>query len=97
MSALESMIRTVLNAMDLDVEEVKAQVTSRIKAFEQNLATLNATLISHDTRLARIEKNLVTLMAKYDLPYDLSTKGAPPNGHDTGGTVPSIEGPKAGT
>lgn len=93
MSAMENMVRTVLKAMDLDVDQVKSEVTSRIVAFENNLATLNATLIAINGRLENIEKNLSALMEYHDLEYQ-NAKGNS-HGNDERGNVPLIEGPKA--
>lgn len=57
MSAMEGMIRTLLKAMDVDVEDVKAEVTRRIGVFEQNINTLNETLIIIMATQARMERN----------------------------------------
>lgn len=91
MSALETMVRTVLGALDLDVDQVKGEVTSRIKAFEANLATLNATLISLDARMSAMEKNMAALCDSAGIEYQ-TTKGT---NNDARGIVPSITGPKA--
>lgn len=91
MSALEKMVHAVLSYMDLDVEAVKTEVTNRIVSFERNVATLNATLISHDAALKNIEKKLDALMVHNGL--NPTTEGKA-NGH--GNIVPTIEGPKAG-
>jgi hypothetical protein len=62
-SAMEVAIRTMLRAMDVDVEAVKAEVTSRIEKFEGNVTTLNNTLISIMEAQGRTERNLAALAA----------------------------------
>lgn len=61
MSAIENMMRMVLSSLDIDVEGMKTEVTSRIVAFEANIATLNATLIDHQKSLERIEQHLIVV------------------------------------
>lgn len=56
-SAMEGAVRTLLRAMDIDVDEVKAEVTKRIEKFEGNIETLNNTLISIMEAQARMERN----------------------------------------
>lgn len=69
MSAMESLLKTVLNVSGVDIEEVKWEVTTRIAAFEANVETLNSTLIQHHEKLASIEKNLEALFAHLGLAY----------------------------
>ena len=69
MSAMESMIKTILKAMDLNPDVIQREVTSRIAAFEGNVQTLNATLIAHHASLANIETNLRAICAKLEIPY----------------------------
>lgn len=45
MSAIENMVRVVLSAMDIDVEEIKGVLMERVNKFEENVVTLNTTLI----------------------------------------------------
>lgn len=80
MSAIESMIRTILNSMDIDVEEIKEETTRRIKAFEGNLQTLNTTLINHHASLARIEADLTTLFAHFGITRPATAQGNVTNG-----------------
>jgi len=69
MSAMESLLRTVLNVSGVDIEEVKREVTTRIAAFERNVETLNNTLIQHHKKLDAIETNLETLFAHLGITY----------------------------
>lgn len=65
MSAIENMMRMVLSSLDIDVEGMKTEVTSRIVAFEANIATLNATLIAisaEEKRNAAMLEKLCTEM-----------------------------------
>lgn len=55
--AMEGMIKTILGAMGIDPVEVQNEVTKRITQFEQNIDTLNMTLISIKETQARIELN----------------------------------------
>lgn len=77
MSAMESLLKTVLNVSGIDIEEVKTEVTTRIAAFEKNVETLNNTLISQHQRLETIEKNLEVLFAHLSLTYIKSEAVAP--------------------
>ncbi len=61
MSAIEKMIRSVLVAMNFDPDLVKTEVTSRIEQFEKNFATLNNTLISHDTHMQQFDADMEAL------------------------------------
>ena len=63
MAAMDNMVRTLLKAMDVDVDAVKEEVTKRIKAFEGNLETLNTTLITIMDTQKRIEKNQQAIAA----------------------------------
>ncbi len=58
MSALETMMKAVLSSMDLDLEETKASVIARVKAFEANIETLNKTLIGLLEGQRRTEQKL---------------------------------------
>lgn len=42
MSAIENMIKMVLNALDIDADTIKNEVTTRVQQFETNVQTLNA-------------------------------------------------------
>lgn len=87
MSAIETLIKTVLNHLDLDVEVLKEQVTSRIKAFETNVETLNATLIAHHKSLARIEDAIARVEAQIStIDIFASADERKPNG--TGNALP---------
>lgn len=77
MSAMEGLLRTVLNVSGIDIEEVKKEVTSRITAFEGNVETLNNTLISQHHHLAQIETNMEALFAHLGLTYIKSEPPAP--------------------
>lgn len=88
MSAMENMVRTVLSAMDIDVEKMKAEVTGRIAAFEKNVETLNDTLIKLHTRSADIESKLDLLIAFHNLKPTAKTNGAA-NVNDTGESLPA--------
>lgn len=68
MSAMENMIRTVLNAMDIDVETIKTDVLQRVKQFEDSVATLNATLISLHQESKRNAAMLESICAHLSLP-----------------------------
>lgn len=69
MSAMEGLLRTVLNVSGVDIDEVKREVTTRIAAFERNVETLNSTLIQHHKKLDTIETNLAALFAHLGLTY----------------------------
>lgn len=71
MSAMENMVRTMLKALDVDVDTVKAEVTTRIVAFEENVKTLNGTLISIMETQGRMEHNLKRLMDAQGMEYEL--------------------------
>jgi NAD(P)H-dependent flavin oxidoreductase YrpB (nitropropane dioxygenase family) len=68
MSAMENMVRTILKSMDIDVEAMKAEVTSRIVAFEENVKTLNSTLITLLKRTEAIENKLDALCEFHNIP-----------------------------
>lgn len=93
-SAMEGMVRTMLRAMDIDVETVKAEVTTRILKFEGNIETLNNTLISIMETQARTERNLRALASVLAPDLILEPIPAPPangataNGH--GNALPAI-------
>ncbi len=74
MSAMENMVRTVLRALDVDVDTLKAEVTGRIVQFETNVQTLNTTLISLHERTARIEKTLDALCTHLKIPTAKQTE-----------------------
>jgi len=78
MSAMESLLRTVLNVSGVDIEEVKREVTTRIAAFERNVETLNNTLIQHHAKLDAIETNLEALFAHLGITYIKSAAPAAP-------------------
>ena len=42
MSAIENMIKMVLNALDIDADTIKTEVTNRVQQFEVNVNSLNA-------------------------------------------------------
>lgn len=67
MSAIEGMVRTILSALDIDVEKLKEEVTGRIKNFETNLETLNATLIALHKSNKRIEAKLDAICEYHNL------------------------------
>lgn len=62
MSAIENMVRVVLGALDIDVEQIKEQVTGRVDQFEANVKTLNDTLTLLHERTTRIEMMCETLV-----------------------------------
>lgn len=92
MSAVENLLRTALKVSGIDIEEVKADVTKRVAAFEQNVETLNNTLISQHQRLATIETNLEKLFAFHNIEY---TKAATPKDQNDarGSAVSALSGP----
>lgn len=63
MAAMDNMVRTLLKAMDVDVDAVKEEVTRRIKLFEGNLDTLNGTLITIMETQKRNERNIHLIAA----------------------------------
>lgn len=94
---MEGMVRTMLRAMDVDVDVVKAEVTTRIAKFEGNIETLNNTLISIMETQARIERNQHALASALAPDLTLEPIPAPPangasaNGrHDTGTSLPAV-------
>lgn len=89
MSAMETLLRTVLNVSGVDVEEIKKEVTTRIAAFEANVETLNNTLIKHHQMLERIENKIDALL-------NPTTTAKPEiSNADNGNTVSAIVGPNA--
>ena len=77
MSAMERLLKTVLNVSGVDIEEVKREVTTRIAAFEKNVEVLNNTLISQHQRLANLEANIERLFAHFQVTYIKSDAPAP--------------------
>jgi len=73
MSAIEGMVRTILSALDIDVEKLKEEVTGRIKNFETNLETLNATLIALHKSNKRIEAKLDAICEYHNIRVTLPT------------------------
>ena len=67
MSAMESMIRTVLASMDIDVEAMKGEVTTRIVAFENNVRVLNNSLIAIHQKQAQLDADMATLFAHFNI------------------------------
>lgn len=86
MSAIENLLKTVLKVSGINIEEVKTDVTQRIAAFEANVSTLNNTLISHDQRIARIEKMLEALLQHHSLTVPPEVK---PNVDNAGNPLPA--------
>jgi phage shock protein A len=70
MSALDKMVAALMSASGINVEDVKEQVTTRIANFEQNVTTLNNTLISIMETQRRIEHNLKRICAALNIPYE---------------------------
>lgn len=68
MSAMENMIRTVLGAMDIDVEAIKKDVVVRVEQFEANINTLNATLIALRNESARNAAMIESICIHLSLP-----------------------------
>jgi hypothetical protein len=52
---MERMLATVLRSMDIDVEKIKHEIGMRVKAFEDNVETLNTTLCAHHKSLQELE------------------------------------------
>ncbi len=95
MSAMENMVRTMLRAMDIDVDTVKQEVTSRIEKFEGNIETLNNTLIDIMATQRRVEQNQHAIAQALCPEVNLAPIPAPPanNGaasNDTGNSLPAI-------
>ena len=67
MSAMENLVKTILRALDVDVEALKTEVIGRVVAFEKNVETLNATLISLHERQQREEKLLLALCEHHSI------------------------------
>lgn len=70
MSAIDKMVSALVNAMGLNMDEVKGEVTRRIANFEGNVQTLNSTLINQYEIQRRIEHNLKRHMALSGLLYE---------------------------
>lgn len=80
MSAIDSMVKTLLRAMDIDPVEVEKMVTGRVKIFEDNLDLLNNTLIKQEHRLTDLEANIKALLEFHGLEYKVTAKKEAANG-----------------
>lgn len=67
MSAMESLVATLLKASGVNPDEVKETIVARVKQFEDNVKTLNDTLISIQATQARIEAKVDALMEFHNL------------------------------
>lgn len=63
-TAIETMARTILRALDVDVEALKSETITRIAQFEQNVKTLNETLILLHEGVKRIEAKQDEILAR---------------------------------
>lgn len=86
MSAVEKMLATALKALDLPVEEIKAQVTTRIAQFEQNVKSVETALITIMRRQEQHDAILRAIAAQLGLNYERIEFPAPAtkeneNGH----------------
>lgn len=92
MSAIENLLKTVLKVSGINIEEVKGEVTGRIAAFENNVKTLNETLISLAHRQGDLETNLARMMEAQGMTYIKTAKPETEENADTRKPVPAIEG-----
>ncbi len=92
---LENLVTTVLKSMDIDVETLKATVTTHIANFERNVQAMNDTLAAHQKSLERIEIRIASVQEKLGLPITPPTASKEKkhvNGNDPGGRLPPAEG-----
>jgi len=78
MSAMETMVRTILSSLDIDVEAMKSEVTTRIVDFENNVKTLNSTLITLMQRTSAIENKLDLLLLHHGIAQPQTVSEKPP-------------------
>lgn len=99
MSAMEMLVKSVFNMLDLDPDQVKAEVLGRVKQFEDNVKALNtslANIFTRTDRLPHIERKLDAIMAHHSIPYPKETTNVrPANGSDDnpGKSLPAPQGP----
>lgn len=78
MSALDSMMGTIIKAMGLDMDQVKAEFTNRIAMFESNVKILNETLISIKKDQEEL-RNSLEIVAQHilDMKYGIDRANRP--------------------
>lgn len=68
MGTMENLVKIILNSLDLDVDGIKAEVTTRISAFETNVSVLTTALSALQYDVAHNRAMLEAICAKLDIP-----------------------------
>jgi len=94
MAALDMLVKSVFNMLDLDADEVKEAVMSRVKAAENNLQFVATSLGNIFGTQKRIEHKLDAIIAHHNIPVppmkEVSNERPADN---TGKSLPASQGP----
>jgi DNA polymerase III psi subunit len=94
MSAMENMVQMVLKALNVDPDEIKKEVLTRVQQFEQNVTLLNTTLTGMNEKLAVQAQTLIHMKDEIAFLRDAlnkkETAANVANGRDITGTGISL-------